>query len=311
VRIDGERLLTSDGILSMKFMPRTLTVVGGGVIGMEYGSMFSAIGCEVTIVDQREKILDFIDSEILDDLVYQLRDRGCTFRLGEAVETVELRDEGAPRAVTMLKSGKKLVSEMVLFSAGRTGATANLALGSAGLQADEHGRCKVDATYRTDVPHIYAVGDVVGFPSLASTSMEQGRLAACHAFGHATESMPELFPYGIYAIPEISMVGRNEQQLTEQGVPYEFGLARYREIARGQILGDTSGMLKILFHRETRRVLGVHIIGTEATELVHIGQAVMAHDGTIDYFVRAVFNYPTLAECYKVAALDGLNKLQA
>ncbi len=311
VKLDGERLLTSDDVLSLKFLPKSLTVVGGGVIGMEYGSMFAALGCEVTIIDLRQKILDFLDGEILDDLIYQLRNMGCTFRLGEEVASVELRDGSQPKAVTTLKSGKRIISDMALFSAGRIGATHNLNLEAAGIEADDKGRCKVSREFRTAEGHIFAVGDVIGFPSLASTSMEQGRLAACHAFGHEATSLPELFPYGIYAIPEISMVGQTEQQLTEAGVPYEFGLARYREIARGHILGDNDGMLKILFHRESRKVLGVHGIGTGATELIHIGQAVMAHDGTIDYFVRAVFNYPTLAECYKVAALDGLNKLES
>ena len=310
--IDGVRLLTSDNLLNLSFIPRTLTVVGAGVIGIEYASMFAALGCEVTVVDRRERILEFVDREILDDLIYQLRQMGCTFRLGEEVSSIEVRDgDGGLRAATHLKSGKQIVSEMVLFSAGRIGATAGLNLEAAGLCPDEKGRLKVDAEYRTPVPHIFAVGDVIGFPALASTSMEQGRLAACHAFGRPAVSIPEHFPYGIYAIPEISMVGRTEEELTAGGVPYEFGLARYKEIARGQILGDSTGLLKILFHRETRRVLGVHAIGTEATELIHIGQAVIAHQGTIDYFVTAVFNYPTLAECYKVAALDGVNKLLA
>ncbi|HXI02072.1 MAG TPA: Si-specific NAD(P)(+) transhydrogenase [Candidatus Saccharimonadales bacterium] len=311
VKVDGHRLLTSDDVLSLAFLPRSLAIVGAGVIGMEYGSMFAALGTEVTIVDLRERVLEFIDGEILDDLIYQLRDMGCTFRLGERVEHVELKDGDSPRAVTMLKSGKKIISDMVLFSAGRIGATERLNLAAAGLRSDERGRLQVDAAYRTPVSHIFAAGDVIGFPSLASTSMEQGRLAACHAFGHETTSLPELFPFGIYAIPEISMVGQTEQKLTEAGVPYEFGVARYKEIARGHIIGDLTGLLKILFHRENRRVLGVHALGTGATELIHIGQAVMAHDGTIDYFVRTVFNYPTLAECYKVAALDGINKLEA
>ncbi len=311
IQVDGERLLSSDGILDLKFLPRTMTVVGGGVIGMEYASMFSALGCEVTVVDLRKRILEFVDAEILDDLVYQLREMGCTFRLGEEVVQVQVREGNGHRAVTHLKSGKQIVSDMVLFSAGRLGATRALNLAAAGVEADGKGRIPVDGEYRSRVPHIFAVGDVIGFPSLASTSMEQGRLAACHAFGRPARSVPELFPYGIYSIPEISMVGKNEDELTAAGVPYEFGVARYKEIARGQILGDHAGMLKILFHRETRKVLGVHAIGTHVTELIHIGQAVMAHEGTIDYFVEAVFNYPTLAECYKVAALDGLNKILA
>jgi NAD(P) transhydrogenase len=313
VELDGERLLTSDNVLDLTFLPRILTVVGGGVVGVEYASMFAALGCEVTVVDIRKRLLEFVDAEILDDLLYQLREMGCTFRLGEEVDHVDVRqhDGKTRRAVTHLRSGKQIISDVVLFSAGRLGATAGLNLEAAGLKADSRGRLKVDAEYRTAVPHIFAVGDVIGFPSLASTSMEQGRLASCHAFGRPARSVPELFPYGIYSIPEISMVGKTEDELTAAGVPYEFGLARYKETARGQILGDHTGMLKILFHRESRKVLGVHAIGTEATELIHIGQAVLAHEGTMDYFVSAVFNYPTLAECYKVAALDGLNKLEA
>ncbi len=309
VTVDHDRLLTSDDILHLKFVPRTMTVVGAGVIGIEYASIFATVGCEATVVDSRKSMLDFVDAEIRDDLVYQLRERGVTFRLGEEVESVEVRDGTDRRAVTHLKSGKTLVSDVVLFSAGRVGATGTLNLEAAGFKPDDKGRIKVDTEYRTALRHIFAVGDVIGFPSLASTSMEQGRLAACHAFGKAAQSFPELFPYGIYAIPEISMVGKNEEELTAAGVPYEFGVARYKETARGQILGDHSGLLKILFHRETRKILGVHAIGTHATELIHIGQAVLALGGTIDYFVAAVFNYPTLAECYKIAALDGINKL--
>jgi NAD(P) transhydrogenase len=309
VVLDGERLLTSDNVLDLTMIPRTMVVVGGGVVGIEYASMFAALGCEVTVVDLRKRLLEFVDAEILDDLMYQLRQMGCTFRLGEEVAHVDTREGDGRRAVTHLKSGKQIVSDVVLFSAGRIGATAPLHLEAAGLEADARGRLKVDAEFRTSVRHIFAVGDIIGFPSLASTSMEQGRLAACAAFGRPGRSMPELFPYGIYSIPEMSMVGKNEDELTTAGVPYEFGIARYKEIARGQILGDSTGLLKLLFHRETRKLLGVHAIGTDATELIHIGQAVLAFGWTIDYFVSAVFNYPTLAECYKVAALDGVNKL--
>lgn len=310
VQLDDRHLLTSDTILKLGFIPKNMVVVGGGVIGIEYATMFAVLGCEVTVVEARKSILDFIDAEIRDDLVYQFRQLGGTLRLGEEVANVELSGDGdARKAVTHLKSGKTLVSEVILFSSGREGNTKTLNLDAAGLKADSRGRLGVNAHYQTNVPHIYAVGDVIGFPSLASTSMEQGRLASCHMFGKAAESFPEFFPYGIYAIPEISMVGKTEDELTQAGVPYEFGLARYQEIARGQILGDQSGMLKILFHRETRKILGVHSIGTGATELIHIGQAVLILGGTIDYFVTAVFNYPTLAECYKVAALDGINKL--
>ena len=307
VPVDGQSILTSDDILGLKEVPRTMTVVGAGVVGTEYASIFAVLGVEVTLVDARARLLEFVDAEIIESLTYQMRNANCTFRLHEEVESVSLERPG--RAVTLLKSGKRIISEVILYSVGRVGATADLDLAAAGLAADERGRLKVNEFYQTAVPHIYAAGDVIGFPALASTSMEQGRLAACHAFGLPAASLPHLFPYGIYSVPEISMVGKNEEELTAAGVPYETGVARYREIARGAILGDDSGFLKILFHRETRRLLGVHIIGTSATELVHIGQAVLAHDGTLDYFVDTVFNYPTFAECYKVAALDGYNKV--
>ncbi len=307
VPIDGQSILTSDDLLALKEVPRTLTVVGAGVVGTEYASIFAALRVEVTLVDSRPRLLEFVDAEIVESLTYQMRNMDCTFRLNEEVASVRI--EGPRRAVTVLKSGKLIVSDVILYSVGRVGATADLNLEAAGLAADERGRLKVNETFQTNRPHIYAAGDVIGFPALASTSMEQGRLAACHAFGVSSTSLPHLFPYGIYSVPEISMVGPTEEQLTSAGIPYEVGVSRYREIARGAILGDDSGLLKILFHRDTRRILGVHIIGTGATELVHIGQAVLAHDGTIDYFVNAVFNYPTFAECYKVAALDGYNKV--
>ena len=304
---DGRTVITSDGVLGLQEVPRTLTVVGAGVIGVEYASMFAALGVEVTLVDKRDRLLDFVDAEIAESLSQQMRNMGCTFRLREGIASIAV--EGPRRAVATLQSGKRVVSDLLLYATGRIGATASLNLQAAGLSADDRGRIQVNDRFETRVPHILAVGDVIGFPSLASTSMEQGRRAICHAYGVATTSFPELFPYGIYSIPEISMVGRNEAELTEAGVPYEIGVARYREIARGAILGDDSGLLKILFHRQTRAILGVHIIGTSATELVHIGQAAIAFGATIDYFVDAVFNYPTFAECYKVAALDGYNKV--
>jgi NAD(P) transhydrogenase len=307
VAVDGETIITSDGILGLKAIPRTMTVVGAGVIGVEYASMFAALGVDVTMVDKRPRLLDFVDGEIAEALAFKMRDMNCTMRLGEDVASVVVEKPG--RAVAILKSGKKIVSDLLLYSAGRTGATAELNLSAAGLSADDKGRLSVDDQYRTGVPHIFAAGDVIGFPSLASTSMEQGRVAACAAFGVPATSVPHLFPYGIYSIPEISMVGPNEEELTKQGVPYEIGIARYREIARGAILGDSYGLLKLLFHRENRKLLAVHIIGSAATELVHIGQAVIAFGGPFDYFVENVFNYPTFAECYKVAALDGYNKV--
>jgi NAD(P) transhydrogenase len=270
----------------------------------------AALGVRVTLIDQRERLLPFVDAEITDALAYHLRQNRVTLRLGESVSKIEpLEDERGTRVKIDLASGKHIITERALYSIGRTGATDELNLPSAGLEADNRGRVAVNKHYQTKIPHIYAVGDVIGFPSLASTSMEQGRLAACHAFGVEAKSVPELFPYGIYAIPEISMVGRTEEELTQQSIPYEVGKAQYREIARGQIIGDTTGV-KLIFHFDTHELLGVHILGEGASELVHIGQAVMAFGGTIDYFVNTVFNYPTLAECYKTAALDGVNRLR-
>jgi NAD(P) transhydrogenase len=311
VAADGEVVITGDDVVRLKQVPRALTVVGGSVIGIEYASMFSALGVPVTLIEKRQRPLEFLDQEIVEELIHQMRHRNVTFRLGETVKSIEVTDGPPRRAIIFLESGKRLVSDVVLFSAGRVAATAALKLEAAGLDADERGRIKVDQTFRTKVPHIFAAGDVIGYPSLAATSSEQGRLAACQAFGVEAGPMAAHFPVGIYAIPEISMVGVPEHELTERKVPYETGVARYREIARGQILGDDSGLFKMLFHREDRRLLGVHAIGTGATELVHIGQAVLGLGGGIDYFLGTVFNYPTLAECYKVAALDAYNKLRS
>jgi NAD(P) transhydrogenase len=311
VAFDGKNVLTSDDILALEQIPRTLAVIGCGVIGLEYASMFAALGTRVTLIDKRDRLLPFIDREITEALAYHLRENRATLRLEEEVRAVEtVRDERGEHVQISLVSGKHVLADKALYSIGRSGATQRLNLPAAGLPADERGRLKVNQSFQTGVPHIYAVGDVVGFPSLASTSMEQGRLAACHAFGVEAKASPELFPYGIYTIPEISTVGKNEQELSEPGVPYEVGKAQYKEIARGQIVGDTTGLLKILFHADTLEVLGVHIIGEQASELIHIGQAVMAFKGRIDYFVNTVFNYPTLAECYKTAAFDGINRLK-
>jgi NAD(P) transhydrogenase len=306
---DADILVNSDEILQIKQLPRTMTVVGGGVIGIEYASMFAALGIEVTLVEKRPKPLEFLDSEIVDELVHQMRKRNVTFRFGEAVQQVRVTSESSRHAVLTLESGKRLVSDLVLFTVGRSGATSDLNLPAAGLKTNDRQRLKVDDGFRTEVPHILAAGDVIGFPSLAATSSEQGRLAACEAFKIETQPMTPHYPVGIYAIPEISMVGAPEHELTQAKTPYETGVARYREIARGQILGDDSGLLKMLFHAETRQLLGIHIIGTGATELVHVGQAVLSLKGGLDYFLKTVFNYPTLAECYKVAALDAQNKL--
>lgn len=309
VTADGELIFTSAQIQYMKHLPRKMAVVGGGVIGIEYASMFAALELDVTVIDKRERLLEFLDEEIVEELIHQMRNHDVTFRLGEAVERMEIA-EGSPRQVVIhLESGKVIVSDLVLFSAGRTGATASLQLDMAGLQPDARGLLKVDTQFRTAVPHILAAGDVIGYPSLAATSAEQGRLAACVAFGTEGKTLAPHFPVGIYSIQEISMVGLQEHELTSQKIPYETGVARYREIARGQILNDDSGLVKLLFHRIDRRLLGVHAIGTGATELIHIGQAVLGLHGGLDYFLDTVFNYPTLAECYKVAALNASNKL--
>ncbi len=309
VRPDGVTLLLSDDILKLEKLPRTMVVVGGGVIGIEYASMFAALGVHITVVDKRPRPLEFVDHEIVDELIHQLRRNNVTLRCGDAVQSIEISEGPPRRGVIRLESGKHLVADVCLFSVGRIGATDDLNLAAVELEADERGRLVVDAMFRTRVPHIFAAGDVIGYPALAATSSEQGRLAACHAFGHDAEPMASHFPIGVYAIPEISMVGATEEELTRAKVPYETGIARFREIARGQILGDDSGLFKMIFHREDRRLLGVHCIGTGATELIHIGQAVLGLGGGLDYFVRTVFNYPTLAECYKVAAFHAANKL--
>lgn len=325
VPFDGVNVITSDEILKLEYLPASMIVVGGGVIGTEYASMLANLGVRVTLIEGRARLLDFLDSEICEALQYHLRQRDTTLRLGEKV--VSIRKVPPPpgaRVVApanaagsgemveaVLESGKTIRADCLLYCIGRQGATDRLNLPAAGLTADERGRIKVNEKFQTAVPNIYAVGDVIGFPALASTSMEQGRLAACHMFGEYSDSVPELFPYGIYAIPEISMVGWTEERLTKEGIPYEAGIAQYKETARGQLLGDEIGMLKMLIHQESGVVLGVHIIGSQATELIHIGQAVMAHKGTVNYFVNTVFNYPTLAECYKIAAFNGRNKLRS
>jgi NAD(P) transhydrogenase len=307
VPINGKTIINSDQILLMETIPKTLIVVGGGVIGVEYASMFAALGVRVILIEKQARLLGFADSEIVEALCYHLRDSRVTLRLNEEVESVEETADGC--VIANLKSKKKISGDMLLYSVGRQGNVEELDLGAAGLEADERGRIAVDDQYRTRQPNILAVGDVIGFPSLASVSMEQGRIAAGQAFGVSLHTQPAYYPYGIYTIPEISFVGKTEEQLTDDDVPYEVGLAYYREIARGQIRGDTTGRLKLIFHRDTKDLLGVHIIGEGASELVHIGQAVLTLGGTVEYFVDTVFNYPTLAECYKAAAFNGLNKL--
>jgi NAD(P) transhydrogenase len=307
VAFDGVRVIDSDGILCLDRIPTSLVVVGAGVIGIEYASIFAALGCKVTVVERRDRMLDFCDEEVVQALQYHLRDLALTFRFKESVSAVEVHNG---RALTILASGKTIPADAVMYSAGRIGATSKLALDKIGLTVDDRHRIKVDEFYRTSVPNIYAVGDVIGFPALASTSMEQGRLAAYHAFGEPTPSIGAAMPIGIYTIPEISYVGHSEAELTDKAIPYEVGVSRFRELARGQIEGDSFGMLKLLVSSDDRKLLGVHLFGTGATENVHIGQAVMGCGGTVDYLVDAVFNYPTLAEAYKVAALDVTNKLR-
>jgi NAD(P) transhydrogenase len=307
VEFDERTIIDSDGIINLENIPQSLVVVGAGVIGIEYASMFAALGTKVTVVERRERMLEFCDLEIIEALKYHLRDLAVTFRFSEAVASVERHPRGA---IAVLESGKRIAADVVMYSAGRQGMADQLTLEAAGLSADKRGRIQVDEHFRTPVPHIYAVGDVIGFPALASTSMEQGRLAAHHACDEPVRAMHQLQPIGIYTIPEISFVGRTEEELTGAGVPFETGIARYRELARGQIIGDSYGMLKLLVSPDDRTLLGVHVFGTGATEIIHIGQAVMGCNGTIDYLVDTVFNYPTLAESYKVAALDAMNKMR-
>ena len=307
IPFDDENIHDSDTILKLDVLPRTLTVVGAGVIGCEYACMFAALGTKVTLMDTRPRVLDVADREISELLVARMRDHGVTLRLGEQVERIHLERQG--RVVATTVSGKAVVTEKLLYAVGRDGNTGSLALENAGLAAGKRGILDVTKQFQTAVPHIYAVGDVIGFPSLASTSMHQGRLAMAHAFGVTVNGEGHFLPFGIFTIPEISMVGETEEQLTAASVPYEVGQAFFREIARGEISGEHTGMLKLLFERDTHRLRGVHIIGASASELVHIGQAVLAFGGPVDYFVETVFNYPTLSEAYKVAALNGLNRL--
>jgi NAD(P) transhydrogenase len=312
VPFDARRVFCTDDFLSLDALPRNLIVVGGGVIGCEYACIMATLGVRVTLIEGRSHVLGFLDQEITEAFHYHMRRAGMTLRLGEKVADIEVlppsNGDGELVQAT-LESGKKIRAQTLLYAVGRQGVCSELGLDTIGLCHDDRERLKVDERYSTSAEHIYAVGDVIGFPALASTAMEQGRLAACHAFGVETHSMPELFPYGIYSVPEISMVGKTEQALTEEGIPYEAGVAQYKEIARGQLLGDDIGMLKLLIHQQNRKILGVHAIGTGATELIHVGQAVMAFGGTVDFFVHNVFNFPTLAEAYKVAALNGVNKL--
>ena len=308
VEFDEDHVIDSDAVLTLQRVPASLVVVGAGVIGIEYASMFAALGTRVTVVEKRPQMLEFCDPEVVESLKFHLRDQSVTFRFGEEVEKVEVTPKGT---VTSLASGKRIAADMVMYSAGRQGVTDALDLEKAGLSADKRGRITVDGQYRTSVPHIFAVGDVIGFPALAATSMDQGRLAAYHAFGEPVRELQELQPIGIYTVPEISYCGKTEAELTQSAVPYEVGMSRYRELARGAIVGDSYGMLKLLVSTDDHKLLGVHVFGTNATDLVHIGQAIMGCGGTVDYLVDTVLNYPTLSEAYKVAALDVTNKMRA
>lgn len=302
-------VLDTDEIIQIDHIPRSMAIIGAGVIGVEYASIFSALDVQVTLIEPRTTILDFVDSELISEFTHEIRDRGVAMRLGAAVEQITL---AGTRPIVSIAGGRSVQSDMLLFAAGRLGATDGLNLDAIGLSVDHRGRLTVDAdTFQTAVPHIYAVGDVIGFPSLASTSMEQGRIAACHAFGVPAPPAPEYFPYGIYSVPEISTVGMSEKEVIDRGIAYECGLARFRETSRGQIMGLQSGMMKMIFSIKTRRLLGCHIVGEGATELIHIGQAVMNFKGTIDFFLENTFNYPTLAEAYKIAALDAWNRMGA
>ncbi|MBI5892195.1 MAG: Si-specific NAD(P)(+) transhydrogenase [Deltaproteobacteria bacterium] len=309
VPFDQEHIYDSDTILKLDKIPSTMTIIGGGVIGCEYACIFSALGVQVTLIEKKERLLKFADEEIVNSLTYWMRHAGIVLRLNEEVTNIVV--EKKDRIATQLKSGKQVVSEKMLYTMGRVGNTDALNLSALGIKPDSKGLLKVNDSFQTSADNIYAVGDVIGFPSLAATSREQGRRAVCRAFQKegVTCDIASYLPYGIYTIPEISMVGETEEGLTSKGISYEVGTAMFHEVARGQIIGDTHGMLKLLFHRETRHLLGVHIIGEKASELIHIGQAVMSFNGTIDYFKDVVFNYPTLSDAYKIAALNGLNRL--
>ena len=307
IEFDDRKIVDSDGLLKLAEIPRSMTFVGGGIIGVEYATIFRTIGVRVTLIDGRQRPLDFIDDEIEDNFYFHMRDEGITLRFGEKVTTVNQTEDGRVRIC--MESGKELTSDSLMFAAGREGASRDLNLESIGMETDQRGRIKVDEFYRTSVEDVYAVGDIIGFPSLASTSMEQGRIAAMHAMGVDVPPMSRLLPYGVYTIPEIAMVGPTEEELTKEAMPYETGIARFRELSRVQISGGHVGLLKILFNREDHKLLAVHILGEQATELVHIGQVLIDHGATIDYLRDAVFNYPTLSAAYKIAALDGFNKL--
>jgi len=308
IPFDGNKIFDSNQLLALEEIPRSMIVIGGGVVGIEYAMMFSLLGVPITLVDKRSELLSFCDREVVESLMFAARRNGVTFRLGESVERVQIRpDRGV---VIELESKKRLFAETALFSGGRESNVSRLNLEEIGVPTGTRGAILVDAEFRTSVKNIFAVGDVIGHPALASTAMEQGRRAVLTMFNDSI-AMPAHLPFGIYTVPEISMIGPTERQLTQDCVAYEVGIAHFSEVCRGQIGGGELGFLKILFEPESRKILAIHCTGESATELIHIGQAVMHYGGTIDYFANNVFNYPTMAECYKNAALDGLNKINA
>lgn len=309
VPFDGESVLDSDEMLTIKKLPRSLTVIGAGVIGVEYATILRALDIAVTLVEPRETMLDFMDREIIMQFRHEVGDAGLRLQFGQKVDTITRKKNGG--CLVRLENGRAIASDMVLFAAGRVGATNALGLDKVGLESDHRGRLTVDKHFKTSIDHVYAAGDVIGFPSLASTSLEQGRVAAANALGQSSHPAPEFFPYGIYAVPEMSSVGMTEEEVVKRKIPYEIGLAPLRETSRGKVMGLQSGLMKTIFSLKTRRLLGVHIVGEGATELIHIGQAVLTLKGSLDYFIDNAFNYPTLAEAYKVAALDAHNRIVA
>lgn len=310
VDFDHPFIYDSDTILNLAEKPASMAIYGAGVIGTEYASMFRSLGVKVNLVNTRSKLLEFLDDEITDALSYHLRDQGVIIRHNETVESIAGVDDGV---VLELKSGKQVKTNVLLWANGRTGNTDGLGLKALGLEANGRGQLEIDEQFQTKVPHVYAVGDVIGYPSLASAAYTQGRAAGMHMLGRKDGNLRiHDIPTGIYTSPEISSVGKNERELTEACIPYEVGQSQFKSLARAQITGETTGMLKLLFHRETMEILGVHCFGANASEIVHIGQAIMhqpAGNNTIEYFIETTFNYPTMAEAYRVAALNGYNRL--
>lgn len=304
------RILDSDTILNLEDTPRSLIIYGAGVIGCEYASIFREMGVKVNLVNSRSRLLSYLDDEIIDALAYHLRERGVVIRHDEAYERVEIDDQGVSLHT---QSNKKINGEFLLWAQGRVGNAGDMGLEKLGIEVTDRGTIPVNDCYQTSCPHIYAVGDVVGYPNLASAAYDQGRFAATHlVFGECDTRLIEDMPTGIYTIPEVSCIGATERELTERKIPYEVGRSMFRHLARAQILGQTSGMLKILFHRETLEILGIHCFGVQASEIIHIGQVVMSQTGeanSLKYFVNTTFNYPTMAEAYRVAALNGLNRI--